>query len=77
MSHLGTGEWFVNGSIFSEWKVAGQSSLLWIHGKRELPPISYSSLRLMVFPFGSGVWEDRDLVRQPDGIYVFRTHGIG
>jgi len=40
--HRGTGTWFVNSSIFSEWKACGQSSLLWIHGKRQLPSIAYS-----------------------------------
>jgi len=32
--HSGTGAWFVNSSMFSEWKASGPSSLLWIHGKR-------------------------------------------
>jgi hypothetical protein len=30
--HGGTAEWFLQGSIFSQWYSAG--SLLWIHGKR-------------------------------------------
>ena len=40
--HSGTGAWFVNGTTLSEWKTSGPSSLLWIHGKRELPPRAYS-----------------------------------
>ena len=34
--HSGTGEWFVRGDTFSQWKSSGQSSLLWIYGKRQL-----------------------------------------
>jgi hypothetical protein len=36
--HAGTATWFVQGGTFSEWKLSGPKSLLWIHGKRELPP---------------------------------------
>ena len=35
--HSGTGEWFVKGDMFSEWKDSGPSSLLWLHGKRQSP----------------------------------------
>jgi hypothetical protein len=38
--HSGTAAWFVTGDILSEWKASGPSSLLWIHGKRELCPFS-------------------------------------
>ena len=31
-----TGAWFVNGATLFEWKESGPSSLLWIHGKRQL-----------------------------------------
>ncbi|KAN0133554.1 Ankyrin repeat-containing domain protein [Lactarius tabidus] len=31
LQHAGTAEWFFDGNIFEEWKVAG--SLLWIHGR--------------------------------------------
>jgi hypothetical protein len=48
--HRGTGAWFVDSDIFSEWKVSGQSSLLWIHGKRELSPIAYSFAETDGFP---------------------------
>jgi hypothetical protein len=30
--HDGTAKWFIQGTIFREWKMSG--SLLWIHGKR-------------------------------------------
>ena len=33
-----TGAWFVKGNTLSEWKASGPSSLLWINGKRQLPP---------------------------------------
>src|SRR6266851_7824024 len=33
--HKGTGKWFFESSILSDWKSTG--SLLWIHGKRTLP----------------------------------------
>ena len=36
--HTGTAAWFVHGNTFSEWKSSGPSSLLWIHGKRQLLP---------------------------------------
>jgi len=38
LRHSKTGEWFINGSALSEWKASGASSLLWISGKRQLPP---------------------------------------
>ena len=50
-SYHGTGAWFINGNIFSEWKAYGPSSLLWIHGKRQLPLIAYSSAETDDFPF--------------------------
>jgi hypothetical protein len=37
----GTGAWFINGNMLSEWKATGRSSLLWIHGKRQLTPSTY------------------------------------
>jgi len=39
--HTGTAAWFIQGNTFSEWKSAPPSSLLWIHGKRALPPGAY------------------------------------
>ena len=50
-SHLeGTATWFVGGNTFSEWKSSGPSSLLWIHGKRELPPGTYLFAEIDGFP---------------------------
>jgi hypothetical protein len=40
--HGETGAWFVNSTTVTDWKESGHSSLLWIHGKRQLQPISYS-----------------------------------
>jgi hypothetical protein len=40
--HKKTATWFFQGSIFREWKSTALPSLLWIHGKRAPPPISYS-----------------------------------
>ena len=41
--HKKTATWFFEGSIFQEWKSTG--SLLWVHGKRLLRPLSdFSSL---------------------------------
>ena len=37
--HKQNASWFFQGSIFREWKSTG--SLLWIHGKRTLSPISH------------------------------------
>ena len=34
----GTAAWFIRSDIFSEWKSSGPSSLLLIHGKRQLCP---------------------------------------
>jgi hypothetical protein len=34
--HKGTAAWFVQGDAFSKWKSSGLSSLLWMHGKRQL-----------------------------------------
>ena len=35
LQHSGTGEWFVQGNTFSEWKAYGPGSLLlWVHGLR-------------------------------------------
>ena len=50
LHQTGTSEWFIQGCTFSEWKSSGPSSVLWIHGKRELRPEITPSQRLMVFP---------------------------
>ena len=39
--HEGTAAWFIRGNMFLEWKASGQSSLIWVHGKRELSHGSY------------------------------------
>ena len=36
--HEGTTTWFIESDTFLEWKISGPSSLLWLHGKRELLP---------------------------------------
>jgi len=33
--HEGTALWFIEGSIFTDWKASG--SLLWVYGKRTIP----------------------------------------
>lgn len=38
----GTGAWFIQGDTLSTWKESKPSSLLWVHGKRELPPCAHS-----------------------------------
>jgi hypothetical protein len=41
--HEATAAWFIQSETFSEWKWSGPSSLLWIHGKRQLMPIHCAS----------------------------------
>jgi hypothetical protein len=41
LRHNGTGTWFVQGDILSEWKESGPSSLLWIRGKRRFLVSAY------------------------------------
>ena len=53
----GTGLWFFQGGVFSEWSIKG--TLLWIHGKRAcavIPPVSWTdvSLRIPFLIAGSG-----------------------
>ena len=40
--HETTAAWFVQGATFLKWRSSGPSSLLWIHGKRQLPPSRYA-----------------------------------
>ena len=61
--HKETGLWFVNSETFSEWKSSGPSSLLWINGKRQLPPGAYIFAVTDSLSFRSGRWEKRPLVR--------------
>jgi hypothetical protein len=37
----GTATWFLQGDTFSQWKASAPSSLLWIHGKRQLSLTRY------------------------------------
>ena len=46
----GTGEWFLHSDTLPEWKTAGPSSLLWIHGKRRLPLSAHSFAKTDVRP---------------------------
>ena len=42
--HRGTADWFIQGNTFSEWRMSEvPSSLLWVHGKRQLIPGSCGS----------------------------------
>jgi hypothetical protein len=43
LHHKGTAAWFADGDVFSKWKTSGPGSLLWIHGKRELPRSHHAS----------------------------------
>jgi hypothetical protein len=61
--HSETGTWFINGNTLSEWKSSGASSLLWIHGKSELPSGPYSLTKVDRLPLHSGFREERALVR--------------
>jgi hypothetical protein len=38
--HVDTGKWFIQSNTLSEWKCSGPSSLLWVHGKRQLQHIA-------------------------------------
>jgi hypothetical protein len=53
---VNTGAWFTNGNTLSEWKTSGPSSLLWIHGKRQLPLSAYflSETETKYFRFAAG-----------------------
>jgi len=52
--HKETGSWFVNSKTFSEWKASGPSSLLWVNGKRQLPPGAYIITDTDSLPFVAG-----------------------
>src|SRR6266852_3678450 len=50
--HRGSTTWFLDGNTYSEWKTSEvPGSLLWVHGKRPLPPIPYASSRDLNIPF--------------------------
>ena len=69
--HTGTAAWFTHGNTFSEWKSSPPSSLLWIHGKRGLPPGAYGFLDADSLSFRSGRRKEYTLVRLPSEITVF------
>jgi hypothetical protein len=48
--HRGTAAWFVEGDTLLEWKASGPSSLLWIHGKRQLPLSAHPLAKTDGFP---------------------------
>ena len=58
--HKKTATWFFEGSIFQDWKSSG--SLLWIHGKRLLYPLSNLTPSDCV-SYYSWLWQKRYLVR--------------
>jgi hypothetical protein len=45
--HEGTETWFLQGSIFMEWRSKSTTSLLWIHGKRA-PLCSFTSSQILI-----------------------------
>src|SRR6266850_5038439 len=60
--HGETGAWFVKSSTLSGWKESGRSSLLWIHGKRQLHSSTFAFADTDSVPFRSGRWKERHLV---------------
>jgi hypothetical protein len=67
--HDATATWFVQGEMFTEWKSSGPSSLLWIHGKRQLLLLdrccAFRERLTDINFFCSGSGEERLLVRRP------------
>ena len=69
--HSGTGTWLIQGDSYLEWKSSGQSSLLWINGKRQyfvtMCLYGTEELRMSSSAAGAGksvVWcESRSTVR--------------
>ena len=58
--HIGTAQWFLQGSIFSQWK--STDPFLWIHGKRVLLLAFTTRRPLIVSCFYSGFGEKCRLV---------------
>jgi len=48
--HSGTAAWFVQSDMFSQWKSSTSSTLLFVHGKRQLPPYRYTFSDSDCFP---------------------------
>jgi len=74
--HTGTARWFLEGNVFSEWKVSGTSSLLWINGKRARSSSLSVFTETNSFPHYSGCWEERPLVRSTFHISVSVTYSV-
>ena len=77
-SHLeGTAAWFLEGETFSEWKASGQSSLLWMHGKREFRQAPTFSMRSKIFLSRSWRRKECSLVRETSDILSREFMGVG
>ena len=63
--HNGTATWFLEGSIYDEWKEAG--SLLWTHGNRM---VFYSLPTPVTDGFSSGIWQEHSLVGEISDEFV-------
>jgi hypothetical protein len=77
--HEATATWFIQGEIFSEWKLSGSSKLLWVHGKRQLPRSRYYAFAETNghYLFRSGCRKERVLVRQPLRYLALKTYDVG
>jgi uncharacterized protein YoxC len=58
--HVGTSQWFFQGSIFKDWQSAG--SFLWIHGNRTYLLAFCNPLLLIALRCCSGLGKDHSLV---------------
>jgi hypothetical protein len=58
--HVGTSQWFFQGSIFKDWQSAG--SFLWIHGNRTCLLAFCNPLLLIALQCCSGLGKDHSLV---------------
>ena len=38
-SHMGTGRWFLQSTVFGQWKSTLATPLLWVHGRRMFPSL--------------------------------------
>jgi len=74
--YAGTARWFLESESFSEWKVSGTSSLLWINGKRARSSSLSTFTETDGFPHCSGRWEERPLVRSTFHISVSVTYSV-
>jgi len=75
--HPGTAAWFVQGDTFSEWKSSVPNSLLlWVHGKRQLPPSSCTFVEADRLPLRSGRREKCVLVCVILFYFFLGTYGV-